>query len=254
MSARRNAGEMVRVVRPTSRGSDRPWVMMRAIAGVAGESFEGGPAQRGAVRGFAADLADEIGRAAVFERFEVDHDRHVRRVPTLGPRGVVGGTNLDEFHERVGALLPLGALVSRRPVLLHNRADRGEDPFALFGVEEAVDGDHPVERPRQVQVAAVELVVGTRGAAAAVEGVGDPLHDLPQLGRRDLAGDLDQGRFDLGDRVDPRRGRGPADHFRMRPGDLAGRERFRGCGQRLQPPREVHRRACESGRDVALLA
>ncbi len=199
------------------------------------------------MRGFATNLADEIGRAAVFERFEVDHDRHVRRVPTLGPRGVVGGTNLDEVHERVGALLPLGALVSRRPVLLHNRAYRGEDPFALFGVEEAVDGDHPVERPRQVQGAAVELFIGARRATATVEGVGDPLNDLPQLGRCDLTGDLDQWRFDLGDRVDPRRGRGPADHFRMWAGDLAGCEGFRGRGQRFQPPREVHGSARVSG-------
>ena len=115
-----------------------------ADVAVAGDPFERGARQPPDVRGFGADVGDQLA-VVWFEGLEIDHDAHLRPAVAAGAGLVVvvfEGAAAD-LDERVG--------VSDRAVTgvagpgeggVHG-VERGHDDLARLGVERAV-GDDPV--------------------------------------------------------------------------------------------------------------
>ena len=137
-------------------------------------------------------------------------------------------------------------MIGAQQVAFHLRVQRGRHDLGAFGVEGTVEHAHPAEGRRKVQATTlVQLVIG-RGAAIAVERIGESAHDGAQLARLHAARNLDQLRFDFGDGLYPFRRARVGDEARVLTGDLTRRERGRGLGKLRKPARErecLHRGA-----------
>jgi hypothetical protein len=123
-------------------GHDHP-----ADVRVTRDAFEG----RGAEVPVAADLETEfLDPFGCGEVFDVDRDDEVAGQRTGGGGFGADRAAADEVHERVGAALRGGAGVAGGPVAFHLGVESTLQIVGVVGIEQGVEGTHPVERFRQV--------------------------------------------------------------------------------------------------------
>ena len=144
-SARHNADGMVRVLRPTSIGSDRPWVITREMPA----SHD----RRSSVATESRPVCSASARTCATSSWPARPSRTSTSITVLmwgrlrrpGPLRGAFGTDPAAFDQCVGPPLRSRARITSGACGFHGCFEGVDDDLAAFGVEHPVDRHHAIE-------------------------------------------------------------------------------------------------------------